>query len=139
MYDSTIKKCEIHPYKIKPVKTLKVVSIDEIKYQYKYADRKNLEKLFAKKGTCDDIIISKNGFIKDSYYANLLFYRKGVWYTPKSPLLKGVQRARLLKEGKIIAKNIKIENIRKYKKVRLINAMIGINDGRSIGIRRVYF
>jgi len=138
-YDSTITKCDIHPYQIKPVKTLKVVSTNDIKYQYKWADRKALEKLFSKKGSYDDIIISENGFIRDSFYANLIFYRKGIWYTPKSPLLKGVQRAKLLKEGKIVAKDIKVEAIRKYKKVRLINAMIGLKDGRAIGIRRVYF
>lgn len=138
-YDKIITHCELKIYKIKPVKSLKVVSVDDLDYKHKWADRSELESLYEQRGDCDDIIISQDGFIKDSFYANLLFYKNGIWYTPKSPLLKGVQRAALLKEGKIVEKNIKLEKIRKYKKIKLINAMIGMNDAKSISTRRVYY
>lgn len=138
-YGENITKCELEIYKIKAVNSLKVVSTEDLKYEHKYADRKELEALYKERDICDDIIISKNGFVKDSFYANLLFYRKGKWYTPKSPLLKGVQRAKLLKDGLIFEKDIKVEKIRKYKKIKLINAMIGMKDTKSISVRQVYY
>ena len=138
-YSNNITKCEIQIYKAKIIRRLKVVSTEDLDYSHKWADRKKLEQLFAERDIYDDIIISQNGFVKDSYYANLLFYRKGVWYTPKSPLLKGVQRAKLLKDGTIVEKDIMVDQIRKYKKIKLVNAMIDFKDAKSISTTRVYY
>jgi len=42
----------------------------------------------------------------------------------KQPLLKGTTRARLIDEGKIIEADIKVQDLRTFSKVALLNAMI---------------
>ena len=54
----------------------------------------------------------------------LLFFRDGVWLTPKNPLLKGTSRARLIDEGKLIESDIKVQELRSFSQVALLNAMI---------------
>ena len=72
----------------------------------KLRQRGKLNELFAKKGSCDDVIIVRNGLITDSSYANLIFFDGREWITPKVPLLEGTCRARLLASGKIKTGNI---------------------------------
>ena len=76
----------------------------------------------------EDIIIVKNGFVTDSSFSNLIFFDGKEWYTPSTPLLKGTTRARLLNEKKITERVIKIEDIKNYKSISLINAFNEIGD-----------
>ena len=86
--------------------------------------------------TC--IIIVKNKFVTDASYANLVFYADGNWVTPKSCLLSGVMRTVLLRSGKIQEAEITVDSLRKYEKVKLINAMVGWN-GPEISMSSVIF
>ena len=88
-------------------------------------DRKEIDKLFEKRGKADDILIVKNGFITDTSIANIAFFDGKKWFTPKTCLLRGTTRERLLKEKKIFEKDIRVEDIKRYKKIALLNAMIG--------------
>ena len=124
LYNNAVRSIEYLPYKEKPVHTLKVVS-SNISYPYKYADRDALNKLIEDNPDVDDIIIEKEGFITDTSIANLAFYDGEQWFTPKKPLLEGTQRAKLLDEGFLQTKDIKITEISNFKKVALMNAMIG--------------
>jgi 4-amino-4-deoxychorismate lyase len=122
-YSKSIDKIEFIPHEYRTVESLKLVEDNEIDYSYKYSDRENLNRLYEKRGACDDILIVKNGCITDSLTANPIFYDGAIWWTPDTPLLPGTQRAMLIEEGKIMVCRITTKNLHKYQKVGLINAL----------------
>ena len=135
-YNERIEKIEFLPYKIRKIESLQIVDGGKIDYQFKYADRFPLRLLFERKKHADDIIIIKNGLVTDSFYANLAFLKKGIWFTPKSPLLKGVQRRFLLSKKTIQVADISIESLPSFEKIRLFNAMISWED--QIDVTSIY-
>ncbi len=137
VYDTEVKEVTFHPYTPKKIKSLKIIENNEIEYSLKYANRRIINMLYEQRELNDDIIIVRNGFVTDSSYANLVFWDGHNWHTPNSPLLKGVQRQFLLSQCKIIESQIKIEDLVKYKKAGLINAMLDITDMPTIGIKKV--
>ena len=112
------------PYKERSVERLKLVYSDTVEYSKKYADRSQLEELFAQRGECDDVLIVKNGYITDTTIANVALSDGKIWYTPKRALLNGTTRERLLQESKIVQRDIRLEEIYSFKKIALMNAMI---------------
>lgn len=123
-YSKQIDSIEFLPYQYRKINSLKLVEDNEIDYHLKFKDREKLNQLFEKRGTCDNIIIVKNGFITDSFYANIIFFDGEKWVTPDTPLLYGTQRARLLSEGKIFERRITPDNLWEYSTAGLINAML---------------
>ncbi|MDA7818403.1 aminotransferase class IV family protein [Sulfurimonas sp.] len=113
-----------HEYKKREINSLKIVFDNDIEYANKFTCRNKIDALFETREEADDILIVKDLLVRDTSIANIAFYDNGVWLTPKSPLLKGTTRDRLLDEGKLTEADIKIQDIRKYKKVALMNAMI---------------
>ncbi len=113
-----------HEYKKREVNSLKLVFNNDIEYSKKLENRDEINALFELREECDDILIIKNLLICDTSIANVAFYRDGEWFTPKEPLLKGTTRARLIDEGKIIESDIKVQDIRSFSKIALLNAMI---------------
>jgi 4-amino-4-deoxychorismate lyase len=124
IYDDQTKEVEFIPYKIRPVNKLKIVENDRINYEFKYVDRKQIDKLFEEREECDDILIIKKGEVTDASYANIVFKRDNDWITPWSPLLKGTMRQKLIEENKIIPEKILLEDIPTFKSFKLINAML---------------
>ena len=100
-----------------------MVSADDLDYTYKYSKREKLESLFALRGACDDVLIVRKGLITDSSYANVVFFDGGQWWTPKVPLLEGTCRARLLADGQIKAAALRVEDVKPFKGLKLINAL----------------
>lgn len=139
LYGQTIEKIEIEPYVFRSIKSLKVVHHESIDYHLKYTDRQILQELFAQRGDCDDIIIVKNGLVTDSFAANLLFFDGKKWFTPKTPLLKGTKRQFLIDNGIISEKEIREEDIRSYRKVGLINAMIDFEEMPKVNLEQIVF
>lgn len=128
VYGKTIHSVEYEPYKIKTVKKLILREAPGISYNLKWRDRSALDQL--KDNTeADDIIITQNGLITDGSFANLLFLKDGIWYTPDTPLLPGTQRARLLRDKKIVSKRISVNDLKAFEKVKWINAMLDMKDG----------
>lgn len=136
-YSKTIENIELIPHKFKKVESLKLIEDNEIHYQYKYSNRIMLNNIFEKRGDCDDILIVKNGFITDSYTANVIFFDSKKWWTSDTPLLQGTQRARLISEGKIMVCRITSKDLSKYKKVGLINAMWDFENMPQISINNI--
>ena len=124
VYDTASIVIEYIPYVKRDIKSLKIVYSDTIEYSKKYAFRDEINNIFRKKENCDDILIVKNGFISDTSIANIAFFDGLEWLTPNTPLLEGTTRGRLLKESKIKAVEIRVEDMKKFKKVALMNAMI---------------
>lgn len=126
---------QIIPYRRRKIQSLKLVDGGQIDYKYKWADRNALNQLFAQRGSADDIIIVKNGLITDTSYSNLVFtHGNGEWHTPKTPLLKGTQRANLLDKGLILEIDISPEMLDNYKDVMLINALNALGEMPTISV-----
>ena len=137
LYTFGIDKIEIHPYQQRAIRHLKVVS-GNIDYRYKTVDRTALHQLYSQRGIYDDVIIIKDNLVTDSYYANLVFNDGQTWWTPSTPLLKGVQRAFLLQEKIIKERMIRQEEIPNFKQVKLVNAMMDWVDAPIVAIDNVW-
>jgi len=139
LYGSTIEKIEIDPYILRSIKSLQLVYDDHIDYHLKFADRQLLNNLYSRRGIYGDIIIVKDGYVTDSYIANLLFFDGIQWITPKTPLLKGTKRQYLLDNGLIYEEEIKADDITGFQKAGMINAMIDMHEMPIIQIKDIHF
>ncbi|MCK3683361.1 aminotransferase class IV [Maribellus sp. YY47] len=137
LYSAQIEKIEFLPHEYRTIQSLQVIKEEAIDYGYKFADRENLGELFTQKGDCDDIVIVKNNCITDSYTANLVFFDGSEWWTPDTPLLPGTQRARLLSDGKIKVCRITLDDLDKYTKAGLINAMQDLENMPVITVENI--
>jgi len=135
-YDDRTKDVEFVPYQPKPVNSLRIVEHDRINYEFKYKDRKTIDRLFELRKDCDDILIVRRGFITDTSYCNILFKKDGQWVTPWSALLKGTQRQNLLDRNIIIEEDLTPEDIKTFRKFKLINAMLEF-DGPEIDVSHI--
>jgi 4-amino-4-deoxychorismate lyase len=123
IYEKEIEKIEFVPYNPKEFKRFKLIHSD-ITYDLKYEDRDEINALMAKKEDADEIIIVKDSLLTDTSIANLCLFDGKDWLTPRSPLLNGTTRQRLLDEKKIKEADISYEDIQKFSKIAIINAMI---------------
>lgn len=137
-YDDQSKTIEFLPYTFKPIQTLKVIEHDRISYEFKYQDRRTINRLFDLRRECDDILIIKRGLVTDSSYCNIVFRNNGTWYTPWSPLLKGTQRQKLLEHDMIVEEEIRVKDISSFKTFKLINAMWEF-DGPELDVSNIIF
>ncbi len=128
LYDDESKTVELLPYQPKPINHLRVIEHDRISYDFKYADRKLINRLYDLRKGCDDILIVKKGLITDSSYANIIFKSGAYWYTPWSPLLKGTMRSSLLESNGIHEEEIRVKDLHTFQSFKLINAMIGFDS-----------
>jgi len=136
VYDEEIRLVDVTPYKQKDIRQLKIVYDNAISYYYKYENRIELENLFSQRDDCEDVIIIKNYQVTDTSYANLIFRKNNQWFTPKTFLLNGTTRKRLLEKKIIFEEKITINDIYRYEKVKLINAMLQF-DGPEIDVSQI--
>ena len=128
VYDSETSQLEFMPYTRREINSLKVVEMNLESKPYKPEDRTAYNEAFALRGDCDDVIISRNGILTDSSYTNLAFFDGTNWFTPWKPLIYGVNRAELLENGKLIEKDIKVEDLKDFQQITLFNAMIEFGE-----------
>ena len=138
VYGSNLFDIEYVPYNPASPQSLKIVESNTIEYEHKYANRVDIDSLYAKREECDEIIITKNGLVTDSSYANIIFRQDNCWYTPKKPLLKGVKRQELLDKGLIKEKEIPLQDVIQYESIKLINAMRGLEQ-QEIDVSNIVF
>ncbi len=125
IYDEYGLTTEYLPYSPRTFHSLQAVIDDGIEYSHKYADRKRLDRLLARRASCDDVVIIKDGLLTDTTIANIAVYDGDQWLTPATPLLPGTTRARLLDEGKLIEADISLESLPRYQATAIMNAMLG--------------
>lgn len=123
---------EIKPYSARTIRKIRLVNGDDLDYAFKFLDRSRIDDLFEAKGQADDILIVKNGYITDASYANVILWDGHSWWTPDRPLLAGTQREKLLKEGRIRERPVLASDLRDYKKIKLINAMLSLEEGPEL-------
>ncbi len=116
-------------YRPKKVRSLKLVWADELDYAFKYQDRTQIDRYYATRGRCDDVLFVKNGLITDSSYANILLYDGKQWHTPRYPLLAGTERAQILYRNAVKLTDIRPEELPLYQGFQLINAMMPFSPG----------
>jgi len=128
IYAQKIEKIEFIPYKKRKINSLRFIENDEIDYEYKYLNKECLEKMFLQKGKADDILIIKNKLLTDTSFSNIALFDGIKWFTPTLPLLKGTKIQSLLDRKEIFEDEIKISELKLFKKVALINAMLDIGE-----------
>jgi 4-amino-4-deoxychorismate lyase len=138
LYKTSLDKIDFLLYTPRKISSLKIVDAGNIDYAHKYADRSEIEKLYARRDSCDDILIIRNGLITDTSIANVLFFDGTIWFTPAEPLLRGTMRQRLIDEGLIHRKNITVSDLKSYKSVMLINALRAFDVEMAFGVSRIY-
>lgn len=128
-YDgNAIYNLTAEPYVMRQVQSLRIVADKNIVYPYKCADRTLLNQLREQRGTCDDIVIVKRGNITDTSYTNIAFFDGKEWLTPDTPLLPGTRRKSLIDNGKLREARITLADLPHFKRLALINAMIGLGE-----------
>jgi 4-amino-4-deoxychorismate lyase len=139
VYDNEIQSIEFSDYKPRQISSLKLVEADDaLDYHLKYLDRKELTQLQSLRGDCDEVLIVKNGHITDTSYSNVVFTDGKHFVTPDTYLLPGTMRAHLLKTGAITEAPIRVEDIKRYTHITLINAMMPLNTIPFIPINKIY-
>jgi 4-amino-4-deoxychorismate lyase len=136
-YGAEVVTIEWEKYLFRSIQSLRLIEDNYLDYAFKYKNRTALNALHAQRGTCDDVLIVKNGLITDTSYANVAFFDGTSWYTPAQPLLPGTQRAFLLDEGVIFPKEISAEDLSQYRAVKWFNAMVGWQEGERIDIENL--
>jgi len=137
VYSKEVKSIDFEPYMPHAVKSLRLIEDNKISYDYKYTNRGSLNQLLTKRERFDEIIIVKNGYITDTSYSNIIFFDGIKWLTPSTPLLRGTMRSFLIEKNLISEMEIKVADLKNFKKARLINAMLPFELGKDIKIEKI--
>lgn len=125
LYDAEVQEVQYIRYQKRQVGSLQCVKAGEIDYHLKWENREALNTLRMSRGSADEIlIISSHGWITDTSFTNVALLQNDRWYTPRLPLLRGVQREHLLRQGIITPRDIPAESLKEYQRMALFNAMI---------------
>ena len=122
-----IKNVEVFPIKKREFKKFKVVKIN-LSYSFKYKDRKKFSIFHFPFSIYDEFILIKNNLITDTTISNLAFFTGSEWLTPKYPLLKGTKRKELIKKGFLKEENIHKSDLKYFKKMAMMNAILGFRE-----------
>lgn len=121
IYDDLIRDIQYHHYTPRNIKTLKIIDGIDTQYAHKYLKRDDLDALYNKRNGCDEIIIVNNGLVTDAYYYNIVFCTKNSFFTPRLPLLNGVQRQKFIASGRIEERDIYLTDVCNFESIHLIN------------------
>ena len=133
-YSYRFVNVEYERYHFRQIDSLKLIEDNTIDYSFKYADRSHINSLLEHKGNCDDILIIRNGYVTDTSYTNVVFENSSGLFTPTTYLLAGTKRKKLLEKGIVREVPVSLQDITKYDRIYLINAMIDPDDNISMNI-----
>jgi len=128
VYDSDVLSVEFAPYIRREIRTLKLVETEMESSLFKSEDRAEFNAAFAQRGDCDDVLPVRNGMLTDSSYSNIALFDGKDWFTPRLPLIYGVNRTELLEAGKLVEKDIPVDNLKDFRQIALFNAMIEFGE-----------
>lgn len=126
-YSNEIEKIELLPYTLREIHSFELIEAPDIDYRFKKEDRSVFETL-KMQTLAAEIIITKNGWLTDTSYSNLVFKAGNEWFTPASPLLKGTMRSSLLDKGEIKEIPISKSDLKDFEGFKMINAMISLSE-----------
>jgi 4-amino-4-deoxychorismate lyase len=136
-YGPEIEQISFNKYEKRIICSLRLVNVTGIDYHLKYTDRSLLESLFKLRGSCDEVLIVKDGFLTDTSMSNLMFFDGKSWFTPATPLLRGTCRDRLVAEGWLFEKDIRVEELIAFTGCKIINAMRDPDEERLIPVSEI--
>lgn len=125
-------------YQSKKITRFFIIEKNDLDYHLKYADRTPFEQLKKQLLPDEEIIITQNGNLTDTTFSNICLYKKGIWYTPNTPLFNGIKRQFLLSQNLIQQINITTENLNQFEKLCLINSMLDL-QGTEYDLNRISF
>lgn len=128
VYHREIVSVNYYPYTPRPVHSLQCIDIGTGEYAYKYADRSMLDAWYAQRGEADDVLLLRNGLLTDTSIANVALWNGSEWHTPEKPLLAGTHRARLLQNGVLKPRLLRVEDLDSYETIVLFNAMLHFGE-----------
>ena len=138
VYDASSMEKTFTPYVTRPLRRVKAVTDDGISYQFKFADRQRLNRLWEQRGDCDDVLIIKNGKVTDCTYSNIVFRKGRDWFTSDSPLLEGTMRQNLIDRNMLRVTEILQKDIRSFDSFKVINAMLEF-ESPEIEVSQIVF
>ena len=136
-YSNRIESIEIFPYIKRTIKKLKIIDLDapdfsmeckSLNYEFKYKDRTLINSFLTGIDDLSDILIIKNGLLTDTSFSNIILFDGEKWITPDTYLLNGVKRRHLLENNEIIEKKVSVDDLNRFQKISLINAMLDPED-----------
>ena len=125
-YNANYCKTEVSPYSFRSISSFEFIHTEE-DYPFKSVNRTFFDKS-KKLSKADEIIFIKNKYVTDTSYSNIVFFDGDEWLTPDTFLLNGTKRQRLLEEKRIKKRPISMNDVLKFEKIGLINAMIDLNE-----------
>lgn len=132
IYLNMVEKVEFIPYTQSISQTFSFAFDTNLDYSLKYENRNEIAKIKSKfLNKSDDIIFVKDSLIQDSSIANIALFDGNRWITPKTPLLQGTTRERLLQNGKIFESDIYFRDIDKFQNLALMNSMLNFKVIKS--------
>lgn len=137
VYDSQIREITYSPYQPRIIRSLKLVDGGALDYAFKYEDRSAIMRLLQLKESCDDILITKGGYITDTSYSNVVLENSEGLFVPHTFLLNGTRRQRLLSGGIVRERAIRPSDLGQYHRLYLINALIGLEEDVSLPLSAV--
>jgi len=127
-YDNQLRTVEFVEYHQRRVESLKLIEIDYATTTFKSSDRQTIDAAFTQRGSCDDVLLVRDGLLTDTSYANIAFFDGQKWISPRIPLLYGTRRAYLLDHQDIEIADIRVEELAHFQRIRLFNALIDFGD-----------
>jgi len=124
IYSDRVHLVEYIPYRYIP--RFKYIAVESsIDYRYKYLDRSQIDEIKTLYSNFDDIIFIQNGRVCDTTIANIAILIDDEWLTPKTPLLEGTTRERLIDSGFLKTADIRVKDLKDAKAFAVMNALSG--------------
>jgi len=128
LYSSENLEISIAPYTPRKIASVRLVFDDDIDYSHKYTDRTELDRLFARRGDADMILIVNKGRITDTTFSNVALFDGADWIVPDTYLLPGTMRQYLLDTGMVRPSPVSPEDLHRYEKISFINALLELGE-----------
>ena len=133
---------QIIPYQRRAIHHLQLCPLPpRFTYRYKYADRSYFLKVQSTlPPETEALFLLPDGRITDTTFTNILLeLEDGSLVTPAYPLLKGTQRAFLIKQGLVYEQDhLTPKDLARCRSIRLINAMLPLEEAIILAPDQVY-
>lgn len=141
VYNPDMCSVQAIPYSPKLITSAILIENNDIDYSYKFYNRDVINTLTSSINNKNnsEIIIVKDGCITDSSYHNLVFRKGKKFYTPKNPLLHGVQREFLMSIGYLEPIDILVSDLPDYDECYFINALNSIDNCNHIPVSEISY
>ena len=138
IYDAIIQKVEWNHYHPRKIGSLTLVRSDAIRYDHKFVNREEINRLYATVAPAEEILIIRQGRVTDTSFTNVAFLDGGIWHTPSNPLLDGTRLTSLLDLGVLVKADIDEWDLSHFQKIRLFNAMIPWEEAIEMNIESIH-